>query len=46
MPKSVSLEPLNDYLACVQLKLWTKHQKLVKISAPRNPSLGWKTSLF
>jgi len=39
-PKSASLKPLNDFLAYLQPKLWTKHKKLVKISAPSNPSLG------
>ena len=45
-PKSASLEPLNDFLAELQRKLWTKHQKLVKILAPTNLSLWWKSPLF
>ena len=44
--KSVSLEPLNDFLAYLQRKLQTKHQKFVKISVPTNLSLWWKTPLF
>ena len=40
------LEPLNDILAYLQPNLQTKHQKLVKISAPSNPTLSWKISLF
>ena len=40
-PKSASLEPLNDFLAYLQPKSWPKKTKLVKISAPTNPNLGW-----
>ena len=45
-PKSASLQPLNDFPVYLQPQLRTKHQKLVKISAPTNPSLGQKTPFF
>jgi len=35
-----SLEPLTDFLAYLEPKLWHKKQKVVKISTPANSSLG------
>jgi len=42
-PKSASLEPCNGCLAYLEPKLWIKKQKLVKMSDPTNPNLGWIT---
>ena len=43
-PNSASLEPLNGFLAVAEIM--DKKQKLVKISAPTNPNVGCKTTLF
>ena len=44
-PKSASLEHLNVFLAYLEPKLWIKKQKVVHISVPTNPNLGWTTPL-
>ena len=36
-PKSASLEPLNDFLAYRERKLWLINQKLTKILLPQKP---------
>jgi len=39
-PISASLEPLNDFLAYLERKIWLINQKLIKILLPQKPLWG------